>query len=109
MDVELPYDANGRVLRQMRESGDDLTKPREINFHFLFPTRSHAIGFIERVSDKSLTLRICWHEERGLWECTATRYMVPLHSEITALEAELSDLAGPLEGSPDGWGCFQVS
>ena len=37
-----PDDENGDVLRQMQESGDDLSRPREIDFSVVFPGELEA-------------------------------------------------------------------
>src|SRR5262245_19167201 len=108
MDLDFPNDENGQVLRRMQRSGDDLARPRNIEFHFLFQARSQAIAFVERVTDESLTLAIRRYEKRNMWECTATKHMLRTDAGVTALENYLCEMAQPLEGVPDGWGCFQV-
>ncbi len=37
-----PNDENGDVLRRMQADGDDLAKPRGIEFQFVFPTEQKA-------------------------------------------------------------------
>lgn len=39
----LPDDANGNVLRRMAEQGDDLTRPRNIDFIVVFANESSAV------------------------------------------------------------------
>jgi hypothetical protein len=108
MSVDFPDDENGNVLRSLIKRGDPLTEPREINFHFLFPTRSQAIGFIEILPDKALRHEISWYAEREVWQITVVKHMIPTHQEITELENHLIDKAHPLDGVADGWGCFAV-
>ena len=108
MKHDFPNDENGVVLRRLIKQGDPLTEPREINFHFVFPTRSQAIGFVEILTDKTLRLEMSWYDERGLWQITVVQQMLPTHQMITELENRLNGLAQPLEGVPDGWGCFAV-
>jgi hypothetical protein len=38
-------DENGDVLWQMLQHGDDLSKPREIDFSVIFPTEDAALEF----------------------------------------------------------------
>ena len=40
-----PDDENGDVLWQMLEDGDDLSKPREVDFPVIFPTEDAALQF----------------------------------------------------------------
>ena len=68
MNAEIPNDENGNVLRSMLKRGDPLPEPREINFHFLFPTRSQAIGFIEILLAKDLRLELSWYADRQSWQ-----------------------------------------
>jgi hypothetical protein len=44
-----PSDENGDILRQMAAQGDDFSKPRDINFSFVFPTESDGKAFVEQV------------------------------------------------------------
>tara|TARA_R110002167_G_C12623630_1_gene646976 strand:- start:94 stop:426 length:333 start_codon:yes stop_codon:yes gene_type:complete len=108
MNQDFPIDENGNVLRSLINRGDPLTEPREINFHFIFPTRSQAIGFVEILTDKQLRLELSWHDERQLWQITVVQHMIPDHAAITALENRLIDMAQPLDGTADGWGCFAI-
>ncbi|WP_372722240.1 ribonuclease E inhibitor RraB [Novipirellula sp.] len=108
MSHDFPNDENGNVLHSLIKRGDLLTSPREINFHFVFPSRSLAVGFIEIVTDKLFRLELSWSDDHEQWQVTVVQYMVPDHSTITALESRLMDQAHPLEGTADGWGCFAV-
>ncbi len=106
--MDIPDDENGNVLLTLMKRGDPLTEPREINFHFIFPTRSQAIGFIEILPDKDLRHEISWYAEYEGWQITVVKHMIPTHQEISDLENRLIDQSQPLGGVPDGWGCFAV-
>ncbi|MBB3210536.1 hypothetical protein FHS27_006383 [Rhodopirellula rubra] len=108
MSHDFPNDENGNVLRSLIERGDLLTEPREINYHFIFPTRSQAVGFIEILTETQWRLELFWYDERQLWQVTVVQHMIPDHSAITDLENRLVDMAHPLDGTADGWGCFAV-
>jgi hypothetical protein len=41
-----PDDANGDVLRRMEAGGDDLTRPRNIDFAVVFADESSAEKFV---------------------------------------------------------------
>jgi hypothetical protein len=103
-----PDDENGDVLRRMSESGDDLDQPRMIDFCFVFSERGHALAFAGSVDARDLRVAISYYEERTMWQVVVQRYMVPTHHDITALEAQLAEVASSVGGEPDGWGCFQV-
>jgi len=106
--MEFPDDENGHVLRTMYQRGGDLSKPREVDFYFVFPTTEIAQAFAGEVGVKiGLTGSVAPYEERNLWEVTITNKMIPTHSAITALETSLTQLAKSYGGESDGWGSFK--
>jgi len=105
---EFPNDENGDVLRRMYAVGDDLTKPRMIEFCFVFPERTQALVFAEHVDDRDVEICISFFLEREMWQAIVKRHMVPEHEAISSLEARLASIANKVGGSADGWGCMKV-
>jgi hypothetical protein len=103
-----PDDENGDVLRRMLEDGDDLSKPRIVDFCFAFTDRSKAVEFTTKVDERDLEVCISFYEERAGWQVIVKRYMVPTHEDITKLEHSLTNRAKSVGGEADGWGCMQV-
>lgn len=100
----IPDDENGDVLRAMLEDGDDLTIPREIDFHLVFGDEAAARAFADAANTQSdLLVSMPGVDDEGIWQVTASRYMVPRHADITKLEKELTVLAESFGGYPDGW------
>ncbi|MCA9046963.1 MAG: ribonuclease E inhibitor RraB [Planctomycetaceae bacterium] len=108
MAPTFPNDENGQVLRGLFESGDPLTEPREINFHFTFPTRGEAIGFIEVLDYADIRLELSWYVEGECWQVTVVKFMLPDHKALTDLENRLIEISQPLGGKAEGWGCFSL-
>ncbi len=106
---QFPHDDNGDVLLRMYAAGDDLTKPRMIDFSFIFPERRQALAFADIVDDKDKEVCISYYEDREMWEVIVQHHMVPDHSAIAAMEAALTVKADSVGGKADGWGCMQVS
>jgi hypothetical protein len=102
-----PDDENGEVLSRMAASGDDLTKPRDIDYFFVFPDKKSADAFAADVR-RELTLEAESEEADGSWDSTVTKNMVPTHDAITKLEAALVRVATKHGGRAEGWGCPQV-
>jgi hypothetical protein len=93
----------------MFDSGDDLSKPRKMDFCFIFPERRQALAFAELVSERNLEVCISYYEEREMWQTVVHRHMIPTHREISELESMLAARAKSAGGEPDGWGCIAVS
>jgi hypothetical protein len=102
----IPDDENGEVLRRMFDDGDDLSLPREIDFHLVFGEEAQARGFAAQAATlPDLLLSVPEVDEEGIWTVTASRHMSAMHAGITALEQQLALVAQAFEGYPDGWSC----
>ena len=104
-----PDDENGDVLRRMQESGDDLSKARNIDFTVVLPTREASERFAAPFMAAGYQVKI---DESGTvpelpWDVIVVKHMVPTHAAITEFEEELERYAAPLTGRNDGWGCFE--
>lgn len=106
----IPDDENGDVLRAMLEDGDDLTIPREIDFHLVFGDEAAARAFADAANAQpDLLVSMPGVDDEGIWQVTASRHMVPRHADITKLEKELTVLAESFGGYPDGWECSRAA
>lgn len=105
----LPNDENGEVLREMVDDGDDLTLPRDIDFHFVFATQAQAGAFAAQAQQRAETAVLEPEvDDEGVWQVTVQRHMPASHTAIGALEQELTDVARGHDGYPDGWSCVRV-
>lgn len=107
--MDTPSDENGEVLRRMRDGGDRLDQPRIIEFCFGFSRRDQAIHFAASVDEIEYEVCISRYEEKGMWQAIVKKHMVPDHTEITRIEADLSARAASVGGFADGWGCMRVT
>ncbi|MGY3264066.1 ribonuclease E inhibitor RraB [Lysobacter sp. HA35] len=106
----IPDDENGDVLRAMVEDGDDLTIPREIDFHLVFGEESAARAFTDAANQlPDLLLTAPAIDDEGIWQVTASRHMAAKHADITKLERDLTVLAESFGGYPDGWECSRAA
>lgn len=107
--LTFPNDANGDVLRRMQSQGDDLSKPRNIDFEFIFQTEPNAKSFAKEAAKVPGTkVKSSRYEERRMWETTVTKHMLPTYENITNMEESLTRTAKLHDGEPDGWGCFAI-
>lgn len=108
-DSESRGEENADVLLRMAADGDDLTKPRVIDFHHLFSSAADAMTFVEAVRGKGYAkVDHDFWEEQNAWLTAVHIKMAPSLKEITATEHELNEIAESLDGKPDGWGCMEV-
>lgn len=106
---EFPGDENGDVLWRMRQAGDNLAKPREIDFSVIFPTEQTALEFavyLLRQNQKVSFAEIENNDEMP-WQVQAHPVMVPSHESITQYENQLAEDAAEFSGLTDGWGAMQ--
>jgi len=97
---------NREVILRMAGSGDDLSKPRDIDFSIVFADRSYAEEFTSGL--RQLGYRTSTKESDvapGLpWDVTVVKHMLPVCEAITEFELFLQAKASPLGGRNDGWG-----
>jgi Regulator of ribonuclease activity B len=103
-----PNDDNGDALRRLEAEGDDLSRPRDIDFNVVFPDEIRAKEFAQQFQREGYrtTLRLANVVKTHLWEVVIVKNMIPTHSGITDFERELQRMADTLCGYNDGWGCF---
>ena len=104
----IPDDDNGDVLRRMVAKGDDLTRPRNIDFSVLFADQSSAEKFAEhfRSLGYDVSVKGGYPKPDSSWDVTVVRRMPASHEGITDLENLLQSVADRWGGRNDGWGCF---
>lgn len=103
-----PEDENGDALWNMALQGDDLSKPREINFSVLFSTENNALEFGEVLlfNRQKVSLSDCEDDPEYPFEITVHHYIEATHSGITEYENLLQEYAEKYNGYNDGWGAM---
>ena len=101
-------DDNEDALRRMSANGDDLNRPRDVNFSVVFPTENAAEQFAEHFRGLGYTVTVELSEcvDELPWDATVVKHMAPSSDEISEFEIVLEEAATPLSGRNDGWGCF---
>jgi hypothetical protein len=107
--TKFPDDENGDVLWRMRQEGDDLDKPREVDFSVIFPSEEAALQFAVDLlrNDQKVSFAAYPENTERPWQVQAHPVLVPSHENISGYEDQLARHAEPLGGRNDGWGCFQ--
>jgi hypothetical protein len=104
--TRFPDDENGDVLWRMLEDGDNLSKPREIDFSVVFPTEDAALQFAVHLLRNDQKVSFSKYEEHDQlpWQVHAHPLMEPTHENITGFENQLGEDAAEFGGRNDGWG-----
>ena len=108
--ADYPDDENGHVLRDMAESGIDMTLLREIEFAHLAPDEVTAQKFADDVRSMGFDVAVHEPDEESRddgetnWDVICIRRMVPSHREVTQVESELAERARKFGCAADGWG-----
>lgn len=106
-----PKDDNGDVLRRMEAQGDDLSRPRNVDFIVVFADASSAEHFAEHFRALGHEASVEANESNPdfPWDVVVVQHMVPSHDGITNFENLLQSVADGWGGHNDGWGCFAES
>ena len=103
-----PNDANGDALRRMEDAGDDLTRPRNIDFTVVFPDEDGAKQFANELHARGYetSVEFTKADEEFPWDVVVVKHMIPTHEGIGAFENLLEHAASSFGGHNDGWGCL---
>jgi hypothetical protein len=100
---------NSEVILRMAESGDDLSRPRDIKFAVVFPSNASAAEFASHLRQLGYAALVERTDSApGLpWDVKIVKHMLPVCEAITDFELLLQVKASPLGGRNDGWGCLE--
>jgi hypothetical protein len=102
-----PSEDTLQALRRMESSGDNLNRPRDIDFSVVFETEECAKRYAEIIQERGYKVELeDAFEDDPIWDVTVTVDMIPTARDITDFEIWLEELARPLDGQIDGWGAF---
>ncbi len=101
-----PNDADGDFLREIAESGNDMTKPMEIDFVIAVESKESGESIADKMSQMDYSVCLRYDEDYDIWNCYCTKIMVAEYDEIVRIQKELEEFSRPLGGYSDGWGTF---
>lgn len=98
-------DENTAILMKFEAEGKDLSYVRLVDFSHLFPDFASAKGFAAEAEAEGFKVAVDQsHSQRGAWDVTASKVILPSADAITESEARLDALAQLHQGFADGWG-----
>lgn len=104
--MDYPNDSDGDSLRRVRDGGSDMSAPMTIDFSVSVPNESAARAVAEIVEESGFDPSISDNEGRGSWSVYCSMTMLATYESVTAVKAQLNELAKPLGGVCDGWATF---
>ncbi|WP_095589062.1 DUF695 domain-containing protein [Actibacterium ureilyticum] len=99
--------SNRAVFDQLLEGGDDLSIPRTIDHNVIFRDRKKAAEYARIVSEMGFAVQV---NKSGLIRKTFNLLIQRADppSGLDPITFELAQLAEGLDGTYDGWGCYQA-
>jgi hypothetical protein len=103
----IPNDDTGDALRRLISHGDDLTRPRDVDFTVVFPDEASAEHFADHFRLLHFRASVKFAEVAdGLpWDVLVVANMEASHEKISEFEDLLQSVADRFGGRNDGWGC----
>ena len=112
MQNEYPNGTDGDALRRVASSGNDMSRPMDIDFQIAAPNEAVATRVAEQAIKLGYRTSTYFDDEANLenvddpWTCECTKTMTPTYEAIIAAQNELDAIARPLGAHSDGWGTF---
>lgn len=91
------------ALDQLKQAGEDLSKPHSLEFQIIFPTQSVAEQASPRIKACGFEVTIKSSGQDGECLCVASRTMVPEIAAITKIHQDFDSIAASFGGRYDGW------
>lgn len=107
-DVKHPYpdDADGDALREVAESGADMSRPMVIEFSVDAPDERAARRVSEVVASAGFDPSILHDDETESWSVYCAKELLATYETVIGVQSELNRLLPPHGGHCDGWGTF---
>jgi hypothetical protein len=106
MSSDYPNDADGDELRNVAESGADMSRPMVIDFSVEVPDERTARRVAQVVETHGFDPSISEDDDTGSWSVHCSKSMLATYEGVVAVQAWLNDLLSPHGGVCDGWGTF---
>jgi hypothetical protein len=106
MAATYPQDDDGDALRRLQASGNDMSRPMDIDFTVAVDDEAAGRRVAESAAARGFRVEVEQDDEEGCWTVYCTKEMLATHEGVTAAQNELNALSRPHGGSCDGWGTF---
>lgn len=105
------HDGDDQLLQMLRQLSIDLSKPREVNFYFIFPSEPNAAKAAEllcsfKFEPEVYKIPLPWWKRffaKPDWCITFTKQFEISEANMKRLTSEFQKIAEACNGSYDGW------
>ena len=106
MPTSYPNDADGDALRNVAESGADMSSPMVIDFSVEVADERTARRVAEVVAAHGFDPSISEADDSASWSVHCSKSMLATYEGVVAVQVELNELLSPYGGICEGWGTF---
>ncbi len=107
--IEREQSTYRRLMKTLKDSGDDHSKSRTVDFAALFSNEHGRADFLKEAEklgfEKSSTLKPLWTDDEGMFWCEMVKVSTLESNEIFECTSQLRKLANQFGGKFDGWAC----
>ncbi|WP_144560243.1 ribonuclease E inhibitor RraB [Shouchella miscanthi] len=104
--VDFPNDDDGAVLQSLKDSGVDMSKPREVEFILLCPNRRIARKVAKLVELEGYVVDVDEDEGHEEFVLVCKKVISLTHAEIVKQQHDLEEITAKYEVKIDGWGAM---
>jgi Regulator of ribonuclease activity B len=91
------------ALDQLKQAGEDLSRPHSLEFQLIFPTQPAAEQAASQIKADGFDVTVKPGGQDGEWLCAASKMMVPEIAVITKIHQDFDGIAASFGGRYDGW------
>ena len=106
MSSDHSNDSDRDALRNVAESGADMSRPMVIDFSVKVPDERTARRVAEVVATNGFDPSISEDDDTGSWSVHCSKSMLATYEVVVAVQVELNELLSPYGGICAGWGTF---
>lgn len=103
---DIPKDADGMSLINLREHGSNLSKPMEIDFFVAVPNPEIGALLKPLIEPLGFKCSLEQDEETSDWTLYCFILVIPAYATIIDIQKRLNDISNPYGAKSDGWGTF---
>lgn len=103
---DYPDDEDGNALRNIAQSGSDMSRPMVMDFAIDASSKAIALACLAAIEDAGFDGELYQDEDDQRWAVYVAIRMIADYDGIVRTQKILGELVAEHGGTPDGWGTF---